>query len=791
LPKGCRHEAFGVIQITQSAATIAGAVIALLVIAGVWALYTGLRARAEAAAMAEANARLDALVGGSPAQAMLVRTDGRIELSRRLGDWLGFTALPRELAELSGGGEGGLVADDADALGSQVAAAQKAGKPFSLSVRARGSDRALLVIGERAPEAINAPGGVVLWFLDATDSQDEINRLQRDATRLRAAFDALTALIEAAPMPMWYRGADLRLLMVNTAYVQAVEGKNAEDVVARGLELVEGAGLGGPLANAAIARDTGEPQTAAMPATIGGRRRMLRLHDVPLPTGGVAGFAVDIEELEQARGGLKRFAEAQRAMLDRVSAGVAQFGSDRSLVFCNQPFRRMFAMRSEWLSDRPEFDRVLDRMREANRLPEVRDFPAWKAERREWFVSPEPVEEAWAFGTTHLRVVAQPLPEGGLLLLFEDRTQQFELQREHGEMQQVRTATLESLAEAVAVFGKGRLQLWNRKFRQVWDFDDGFLDGHPQVLALTRAAGPKLTNPARAEVIGDLVRMAAQDRQSRGSSIAFADGRHFDITAVPLPDGNALVTMLDTTDHHRAERALRDRNEALEAADRVKTAFLANMSYELRTPLTSIKGFAEMLHGGFAGKLSDSGEEYSEAILVSVERLGALIDDVLDLTQSEGAPLERAAVDIEIAAHNAAEAVAPLAKAKTIDLVVEDTGTAGAVTGDPRRIRQVIEHLLRHAVAGTPEGGRVLLHLDGNARVARVIVSDDGPGMGRDAAANAFDRFAQFGNARGAERALGLGLPLAKQFVEAHGGRIELISEPGEGTLVTVELPRV
>ncbi len=777
------------IQISSSTAVIVGALLCLFVVSGVWALFVGLRMRATASGLAGTIVRLEALFADSPAQALLIRADGRIELPRRLGDWLGLAELPRSFDGLSEA-EAGLLPEDAVRLGSHVEAAQKAGKPFTLSVRVRGSERALLVVGERAPQAANAPGGVVLWFIDATESQDEINRLQREATRLRAAFDALTALIEAAPMPMWYRGADLRLLMVNSAYVEAVEGHDAEDVVERGLELVEGAGLGGPLANAAIARDTGEPQTAAMPATIAGRRRMLRLHDIPLPIGGVAGFAVDVEELEQARGGLKRFAEAQRAMLDRVSAGVAQFAADRSLVFCNQPFRRMFALKNEWLSDRPEFDRVIDRMREANRLPEVRDFPAWKAERREWFVSPDAIEETWSFGQTHLRVVAQPLPEGGLMLLFEDQTQQFELQREHGEMQQVRTATLESLAEAVAVFGKGRLQLWNRKFRQVWDFDDSFLDGHPQLLALVRAAGPKLTNPARAEVIGDLVRMASQERQQRGSSIAFADGRHFDITAVPLPDGNALVTMLDTTDHHRAERALRDRNEALEAADRVKTAFVANMSYELRTPLTSIKGFAEMLHGGFAGELSASGNEYAEAILVSVDRLGTLIDEVLDLTQSEGAALDRVPVDIEMAAHNAAEAIAPLAKAKRIELVVEDAGTAGTVTGDPRRVRQAIEHLLRHAVAVTPEGGRVLLHLDGNSRVARVIVSDNGPGMREEAVSKAFDRFAQFGTSRSGERALGLGLPLAKQFVEAHRGRIELISEPGEGTLVTVELPR-
>ncbi len=777
------------IEISQSAAAIAGAAVALLVFGATWALFAGLRARASARDTLTANARLQAMAAGSPALAMVVRSDGRVELPRRLADMLGLEAIPSDLSGLSEDGAG-LMPDDATALTEAVLAAQRAGRPFSLSVRARGSERALLVLGDRAPAAANAPGGVVLWFLDTTESHDEISRLQREVTRLRAAFDALSALIEAAPMPMWYRGPDLRLLMVNTAYVRAVEGKNGEDVVTRGLELVEGAGLGGPLANAAIARDTQEPQTAAMPATIGGARRMLRLHDVPLPTGGVAGFAVDIEELEQLRGGMKRFGEAQRAMLDRLSAGVAQFAPDHSLAYCNQPFRRTFAMKNEWLADRPEFDRVLERMREANRLPEMRDFPAWKAERREWFLAPEAVEETWIVAGTHLRVVAQPLPEGGLVLIFEDRTQQLELQREHGEMQQVRTATLESLSESVAVFGKGRLALWNRKFASLWEFEEGFLDGHPQISALSKQAAPRLARPAQAEIISALIRSAGQDRQQRGSTIQFADGRWFDVAAMPLPDGNALLTMLDTTDQHRVERALRDRNEALEAADRVKTAFVANMSYELRTPLTSIKGFAEMLHGGYAGALSRSGGEYAEAILVSVERLGALIDDVLDLTQNEGAPLERESVDLELIAHAAAEAIGALAKSKQIDLAVEMPGTAGTVTGDPRRLRQVIEHLLRHAIAGTPEKGRVLLHLDGNKRVARIIVSDDGAGMSPAAVASAFDRFAQGGVSRSGERALGLGLPLAKRFVEAHGGKIQLISEPGEGTLVTVELPR-
>ncbi|MES2338695.1 MAG: PAS-domain containing protein [Pseudomonadota bacterium] len=780
------------ILLSTLSAVLAGAVLAVLVAGAGWALFTGLSARAAARAMRDDCNRSEALLGAAPAQAAIVRGDGRIDLPARVIDWLGLSAPPRFLTDLGTSAEG-LVPDHADALAAAVNAAQRAGKPFRLVVAARGSSRRLVVSGIRAPEAVLAPGGVVLWFADQTDSEDEIARLARDSAEVHSAFEALAGLIEAAPMPMWYRDRDLALTMVNSAYVDAVEAPDARTTLDRGLELVEGSGMGGPLANAAIARDTGQPQMAAVPATIGGARRMLRIHDVPLPTGGVAGFAVDIDELEQARGGIKRFGEAQRAMLDRLSAGVAQFAPDRSLIFCNQPFRRIFAMREEWLRDRPEFDRVIERMREAKRLPEVRDFPAWKAERREWFLSPSEggQEEQWHLPSgTHLRVVAQPLPDGGLLVIFEDRTEQVQLASARDTLLRVRTATFDNLHEALGVFAAdGRLQIWNQKFRLLWGFDEELLASHPRVDALARAGAAKLENPSRAAAIGDLVRSATVDRLNRGGRFAFADGRQFEFGAVPLPDGNALFTMLDVTDSRRMERALRDRNEALEAADRVKTQFVAGMSYELRTPLTSIKGFAEMLHGGYAGTLSESGIGYAEAILESVDRLSVLVDDVLDLTQEDGAAA-KGQVDLELLAEAAATTVIGDAQVKHIELAIDVHGSAGRVAGDAERLRQAIEHLLRHAIGATPPKGRVLLHVDGGDRQARIVVSDNGPGMSAAAAAKAFDRFATHGIARGGERALGLGLPLAKRFVEAHGGTIALVSEPGQGTLVTIELPR-
>ncbi len=778
-------------MLSPVAAAIAGAAAALLLALGAAILFVGLRARGRAAAQLESHGRALALAQSAPAQAMIVRADGRIELSDKLADLLGLETVPTQLEEIVGN-EAVFAASEGAVLEQEIAAAQRAAKPFRMTLRAKGSSRTLLVIGQRAPDAVRAPGGVVLWVFDATETQEEVSRLSGEAARYREAYDALTGLIQSAPMPMWYRDAELRLAMVNNAYVAAVDGRDAESVVKAGTELIDASAPGGQLASAATARDAGKPQMVKLPATIGGARRTLHIHDVPLPTGGVAGFAVDVEELERARAGIKRADDAQRETFDRLSAGVAQFGADRALIFCNQPFRRMFELRNEWLADRPEFDRVLERMREANRLPVVRDFPGWKAERREWFVAADAArEENWALpGGTHLRVVAQPLPEGGLLVIFEDLTEQVQLASARDTLLRVRTATFDNLFEALGVFAAdGRLQLWNNRFRQLWGFDEAFVTSHPRVDALAQAAGGMFANPARATLIAELVRAATVERQQRGGAIEFADGRHFEVAAVPLPDGNALFTMLDVSDRRRSENALRERNEALETADRVKTAFVANMSYELRTPLTSIQGFAEMLHGGYAGELSPSGTEYMEAILSSVARLGDLIDDVLDLTR-EGGSLAREAVDLELVAAAAAEAVVPAAVAKRIELAVDVLGSAGSVKGDARRIRQAIEHLLRNAVAGTPEQGRVLLHVDGDAKGARIVVSDDGPGMAAALAAKAFERFAQPGISRGGDRALGLGLPLAKQFVEAHGGTIQLMSEPGQGTMVIVELPR-
>ncbi|WP_225421063.1 sensor histidine kinase [Sphingomonas parva] len=771
----------------------------LALFCGAWlvvAVWLSLRAtrRADQAAGLTAHAdRAGALLAASPAMPLLVDAAGGVDASTRLAHALGLETPPARMEDLSAGGAG-LARADVAALSDQVGTSATTGASFSLAVRAQGSARVYLVRGAPAP-APAAAGSVLLWFVDATESEEQINALRDRNERLGSALEALTGLIESAPFPMWHRGPDLKVAMVNGAYVAAVEAEDAAAVIDGGIELVDDS-EGSALRVAQAVRQSGQASARTVPATIAGERRMMRVVEVPLGETGVAGYAIDVEDREQARADLARFVSAQRDMLDRLSAGVAQFGRDRSLIFFNQPFARLFSLRAETLADRPEFNRLLDGMREAGNLPEVRDYPDWKRERGRWFTETAAAkEEDWLLpGGRHLRVVAQPLPDGGLLLIFEDRTEQLQLASARDTLLRVRTATFDNLFEAVGVFASdGRLHLWNNRFRELWQFEEEQLAAHPRIDALTSHIGRKLKTAAHASLVRELVRSATVERKQRGGRVSFLDGREFEFAAVPLPDGNALFTMLDVTASRTVEAALRERTSALEEADRLKTAFVSNMSYELRTPLTSIGGFAEMLAGGYAGELPPAAAEYVGAILESVVRLGVLIDNVLDLTQSDSGSLLLAEDEIDIAqmCRESAEAFGEVVARKAIELSVKIERHAGKVTGDRRRLRQALDNVLKNAFAYTGERGRVLLHAGGTRATAEITVSDNGRGIAPADQTRVFDRFNRAAApAGGEEAALGLGLPLAKQFIEAHGGRIELVSEPGEGTTVTFRLPR-
>ncbi|MDF2638245.1 MAG: sensor signal transduction histidine kinase [Novosphingobium lindaniclasticum] len=773
-----------------------GLLLAAWMMAAAWAVLTARSRQKRAENQLRSARRLGRMVEESPALPLLVRSDGRIEASPRLAQWLGLDGVPQFLSELDTG-ERGLPTAKLEELTEAVRRTQKTAAPFRMVLTPRGSSRSLALRGHLADPQISPGGAALVWVFDFSDSETELTRLRDEASRARGDFTALVSLIEAAPMPMWFRRPDGELQLVNSAYVAAVGGDSAQGVVASGTELIENVDGLTPAQVARAASDKGAPIQRIVSTTINGQRRAMRVSDLPLGEDGVAGYAVDIEDLEEMSRSFRAFREAQRGLLDQLSAGVAQFDAKKRLTFANQPFQRLFKLPASTLQDLPAFERLLDGARDAGRVPEARDFPAWRREKAAWFASGEASEEAWTLADgTHLRIVAQPVPDGGLMLIAEDRTEQLRLSAVRDTLLRTRTATFDSLFESIAVFAPdGRLQIWNRRFAADWGLDSDFLDTHPHMQDLLKKIAPHLERPAEAETVGGVVRSATLDRMQKGGRIALADGRMLEFAGVPLPDGNGLLAVLDITDSQKAEAALRESNAALIEADTIKTRFLAKMSYELRTPLTSIGGFAELLEAGVGGDLSESGRDYVGAILTSVEQLGDHIDSLLDLSQSEAGllPLKKEEIDPMPFVRSVVEERASRLQKAGLELDLQASGLLRPISGDRKRLARALGHLVDNAIAASRRGERIRVQLgrrkSGGEEWLQILVQDQGAGMDSRSVALALDGMKASADGKSVERSQGLGLPLARQLVEAHGGALRLVSEPGKGTSALVELP--
>jgi signal transduction histidine kinase len=242
----------------------------------------------------------------------------------------------------------------------------------------------------------------------------------------------------------------------------------------------------------------------------------------------------------------------------------------------------------------------------------------------------------------------------------------------------------------------------------------------------------------------------------------------------------------------RLFREIEDKSHQIEAANRHKSEFLANMSHELRTPLNAIIGFSEVLQERLFGELNEKQAEYTSDILTSGQHLLSLINEILDLSKVEAGrmELELAPFDLPLAIDNARTFVRERAVKHGITLDVDVDDRLGEYIGDERKIKQILLNLLSNAVKFTPEGGRISITANKTDNGAEVSVSDTGIGIPPAEQPTIFEEFRQVGGDYAHKKeGTGLGLTLAKKFVELHGGKIWVESEVGKGSTFTFTLP--
>ncbi len=594
----------------------------------------------------------------------------------------------------------------------------------------------------------------------------------------------LAAFLDAQGEPAWIAAADGSVQWANSLWLEAVGAADLADAMARKLSFDPETD-----ALAREAAEAGERRETVKRITILGRRRAFKVRAMPLEGGDVALSARDLTEAEDIREALKRHVAAHDETLNHIAEAVAIFSRDRSLAFHNTAFAQLWSLEPAWLADSPSHGEILDRLRQRRRLPETADYAGWKAAElaRYEAIGPQP-DDLWSLpdGRT-LRVVHQPHPLGGVLLLFSDITDELQLKARYNAFIQVQQATLDKLNDAVAVFGAdGRLRLHNEAFAGFWNIPATDLAGSVDFEGVVERCLPRLHDQVFwTELKGRIADPDPKSRAPASGEVRTSDSRIVAWQSRPLPDGATLIAFADVTDTRRLESALADREAALAEAQSLKREFVGNVSYELRTPLTTIIGYSELLER-MGEALPDRARGHLSAVRSAATQLGRSIDDVLDIAAIDAGEMALEVADVRVCdlLSETAERWSRQAESGQVDLIVDCDDQVGLIRGDPRRFGQVLDHLVENGVRQTPPGGSVTLTARRALGEVRLSVTDTGRGIPFHVQAHIFDRFV--GRDRGGP---GLGLALVKCLVELHGGWVALESEPGHGAVFTCHLP--
>jgi signal transduction histidine kinase len=659
-------------------------------------------------------------------------------------------------------------------------------------LRASGQPFSLTIIGPsgRFLEADGRTAGAraVVWVTDTTIKglEESSARGKLEEARQVIARDptAFLDMLGKAPFPAWRVSGMGKLQWVNPAYIEAVDGSNLDRVLDRQVMLDQAAA---DQARKTISEGKDIDETRHL--VINGERKAMRVLTFPL-SGGAGAMAFDVTDQENAREELNRHVKAHDETLNHVADAVAIFGSDRRLSFHNKAFSDMWDLDESFLLDNPTHGQMLDRLRERRKLPARTNYAEWRAEELGYYLDIDGVkEDTWSLPDDRtLSVTRQRHPMGGLLLLFKDITGELDLQTQFNALIKTQSSTLDNLHEAVAVFGSdARLKLSNEAFERLWNLEGFMLKDFPDYGDVIEACVPLFHDrEIWGAINGHITDPSAKARQSTTGEMRRSDGSILTYLTHPLPDGNTMIAFADVTATRRVETALRERAEAFEAADRLKTEFVQNVSYQLRSPLTTILGYAEFLESQRHGDLSDRQLDYVNAILSASDHLSKLIENILDLAMIEAGRMDLDLGDVQLkdVIEDSVEMVVTKAEDTEVSVRADIKGQLGTIRADERRIRQILFNLVSNSLRFTDGGGEIVISAQRAGEMVTFSVKDNGRGLAAEQRATSFDSFTS-----GDQRGAGLGLALVKHFVDLHGGSVGMKPVEGGGLEVTCWLP--
>lgn len=631
-------------------------------------------------------------------------------------------------------------------------------------------------------------GRAFVRFAPLENVRAELAGLKAERDRLVAAMETLQSLLDAVDMPVWLRDNDDRMTWVNQAYVHAVEAVDGADAVNRNLEL-----LGTQSRQKITAERTlDRPFIDQLSTVVRGNRAFFDITDASSASGS-AGLACDITETQAIREELKRTIDSHSETLDHLATPVAIFDADQRLQFYNHAFQSLWELDTPFLDSRPGHGEFLERLRAAGKLPEPPSWHDWKDEVLSVYHSVDPQPHLWHLpdGQT-LNVFANIHPRGGVTWVFENLTEKYDLETRYNTLVKVQGETIDYLSEGVCVFGAdGKLRLSNPAFRALWAVPEKSAIAGVHINQIAEICKPSHDAADGWAHFAAIITGYDEERQTHDGRLELQSGLVLDYAIVPLPNALMMLTFVNVTDSAKVERALTEKNDALQKADALKNDFVKHVSYELRSPLTNIIGFTDLLKTPQIGDLNDQQSEYVDHISTSSSLLLTIVNDILDLTTVDAGimQLDMERVDVPQLIEEVAGLIDGRLKENHVSLEIELPDDVGYMVADQQRLKQILFKLLNNAANYAPENTAVTLSCMRERDDIVFSVSDSGPGIPTEILKSVFDRFQTHSSAGRRSSGAGLGLSIVDSFVTLHNGTVRVASDEGKGTTVVCRLP--
>ncbi len=632
----------------------------------------------------------------------------------------------------------------------------------------------------------------VFWLKDITDVARQERLHMEIFQKNETLLTNLQATLNALPILLWHRDEHQKINYCNLAYSKAVQAL-PQKVYEEDIELLQSRS---PKIHARKAVHTGECQGFESAVIIDGDMRYFQIWEIPdlQNQGTTLGVAYDITELHTARTEIKRLINAQDEVLTHLSTAISVYDAEGTLQYYNQAYINLHSYDEEFLQTHPRLDEVLEDLRSRRQLPEYADFPAFKKERLlDLKEQVEPKEELMHLPDERtLRIFSAPHPMGGLLFILEDVTDYLALEGKNKTLLDAYQATLDNLFEGVIVIGSdNRLKIFNPSFVRLWNFDEEEIKSDQHLTVIVEKLKDHFDyednwESYKAQLIENIT-----NRSPKTGQLKRKDGIVINFRYVPLPNGDYLLSYTDATDPSRIQKALQERKEALETADRIKSEFISNISYELRAPLNTIIEFTQILSHQYIGKLNEQQTNYINGVLDSSTKLFHLINDILDLASIEGGhlTLQLRSIHIPTLLEEIKKLISEKLKTHKQRLVLKCDSSLHEWVVDEIRLRQALFILLNNVIQFTPAEGIISLEAVSKGEVLEISIAVREENFALKEQIHLIEKLES--GKHDLQTSVGLGLSLVNRLIELHEGHIHVFSESSKGTKITCFLPQI